>query len=117
MATRRTKLGRRGEEAARAWLEDRGWIFLAQNFRTRAGEIDLVMQDGATTVFVEVKLRRNTAFGSAVESVSEQKMKRLTAAVEAYLQRFPGIGDIRLDLVAIDASGSRTRVSHLRGLG
>lgn len=116
MATQQTRLGWRGEAAARAWLEGRGWIFLNQNFRTRAGEIDLIMQDGTTTVFVEVKVRRSARFGSAVESVSSRKLERLAAAADAYLQLHPEIADIRFDLVAIDAAGGRSRTTHVRGL-
>ncbi|MBI4090270.1 MAG: YraN family protein [Candidatus Kerfeldbacteria bacterium] len=113
MPTRAMSLGWRGEAAARAWLEQRGFVFLAQHFRTRAGEIDLVMQDDRHLVFVEVKTRRSRRFGVPEESVTERKLERLQAAAEVWLQRHPWSGPVRFDLV-VEENGA---IRHLRGIG
>lgn len=58
------------EAAARRWLESKGLRFIAANVRERGGEIDLIMRDGKTTVFVEVRYRRSAQFGGAAASVT-----------------------------------------------
>ncbi|MDF3934380.1 YraN family protein [Pseudomonas citronellolis] len=80
-------LGRRAEELAREHLQSHGLRLLAQNWRCRRGELDLVMLDGDTVVFVEVRCRRNPAFGGALESVDARKRQRLVAAAEHFLQQ------------------------------
>jgi uncharacterized protein (TIGR00252 family) len=62
-ATARSRLGKSGEELARRYLERKGFDFVAANWRCRAGELDLVMRDGDTLVFVEVKTRHGEAAG------------------------------------------------------
>ena len=63
------------EHQARLFLESKGLKFIAANQHFKCGELDLVMQDGQTIVFVEVRQRSNSAFGSAVESVDWQKQQ------------------------------------------
>jgi putative endonuclease len=75
---------------------------VARNYRCRYGEIDLIMQEGATLVFVEVRLRRNPNFAGAVFSVNRAKRNRLTASAQHYLQPHGRSGAARLDVVAID---------------
>lgn len=71
------------ENLARNYLERAGLVFQAANATFRGGEIDLIMRDGETWVFVEVRFRRNTLFGDAASSITHQKQRRLlqTAAV------------------------------------
>ncbi len=106
MVTRATQLGWRGEEAVRRWLERRDFVFVKRNFRTRYGEIDLIMRDGDTLAFIEVKTRSNRRFGIPEESVGEHKLERLGMAVAAYCQRNPEISDYRLDLAVVEWRGS-----------
>ena len=79
--------GEAAEEAALRWLEQQGLGLVTRNYRCKAGEIDLVMQDGESLVFVEVRYRRHAGFGSAAESVGTAKQRRLRLAAEHYLQR------------------------------
>jgi putative endonuclease len=67
------------------YLEGKGMRLIERNFRCRVGEIDLIMQDGASLVFVEVRLRTNPAFVSAGESISHRKQARIVAAANQYL--------------------------------
>jgi len=80
-----TGVGRRGEAAAKRALEQKGYRALAQNFRDGPREIDLVMQDGETIVFVEVKARSSIAFGTPGEFVTKNKQRLLTMAAQSYL--------------------------------
>ena len=80
-----TTPGARAEALAAEFLMRRGLTIVARNFRTRAGEIDLIARDGRTLVFVEVRLRRTTSHGGAVESITAQKRARLVAAASGYL--------------------------------
>lgn len=102
MPTRAMSLGWRGEDAALGYLEKKGWKMLQRHFRTRQGEVDLVMQDGQTLVFVEVKTRRSRAFGAPEEAVDERKLGRMQAAAEIYLARHPWSGQVRVDMVVIE---------------
>jgi len=102
MATRAAQLGWRGEETVRRWLERRGFVFVERNFRTRYGEIDLIMRDGDVLVFIEVKTRRSRTFGAPEESISERKLERMEAAAEAFCQRHAQIGPRRIDLAACE---------------
>jgi putative endonuclease len=77
--------GARAEALAAQFLMRRGLAIVARNFRTRRGEIDLVARDGATLVFVEVRLRRSDDFGGAAASITARKRERLVAAAGAYL--------------------------------
>lgn len=73
------------ENAASDWLQAQGLIFLDRNFRCRGGEIDLIMREGAALVFVEVRLRNRDNFGSAAESVTITKQRRVIHAAQYYL--------------------------------
>ncbi len=98
----RTARGREAEEKARCFLEGSGLQLITSNYHAPCGEIDLVMSDGDTIVFVEVRLRRPSRFGDAIESVSARKCARIVATAEHYLQRHPLLANrpCRFDVVA-----------------
>ena len=95
--------GQDGEEAARAYLGGHGLTLLERNFRCKGGEIDLIMQDGGTLVFIEVRKRADLRHGGAAASVTHAKQARLIIAAQTYLQRHPRPPACRFDVVAIDA--------------
>ena len=84
---RHLRLGERGEAAAERHLVSLGYRILARRFRCRAGEIDLIAEDGPTLVFIEVKTRSSLAFGSPGEAVGALKRSRIAAAASLYLAR------------------------------
>lgn len=96
-------LGRWGETKAAEYLRRRGYRILAANWRCRFGELDLVAEDGTCLCFVEVKLRKNGAYGSAAEFVDRRKQSRLRAAAELYLAGHPTGLQPRFDVVEIYA--------------
>ena len=95
--------GPEAEELACQYMQDQGLRLLKRNFRTNRGEIDLIMQDKSCVVFIEVRFRRSIRYGSAEESISPGKCRRLNAAALAYLQQSPQGGNTqaRFDAVAI----------------
>lgn len=99
-------LGRTAELRALNYLTDQGLKCVARNFRTRAGEIDLVMLDGAELVFVEVRRRADARFGDGFESVNATKRRRLVAAALRYLQIHAPDRPCRFDVVALDGRDS-----------
>lgn len=91
------------EKRARRYLEQRGLHFVTANMNVRGGEIDLIMYHHHVIVFVEVRFRRNDAFGCAAASITDKKQKRLLHAAQVWLS---GIGesfetvDCRFDVLA-----------------
>jgi len=99
-------LGQSGELRAAAFLQIHGLKLLARNWRCRFGEIDLVMQEGATLVFVEVRLRSRSDFGGAAASVTPAKQKKLLAAARQYLITLKTLPPCRFDVVALSGDGA-----------
>ena len=77
--------GRQAEDQAARFLEKKKLRIIARNYRCRGGEIDLVCRDGKVLVFVEVRLRQNTAFGGAAASVTAIKQRRIILAAQHFL--------------------------------
>ncbi len=107
MSWRRTT-GDNYENRALEQLQQAGLTLLERNFNTRYGEIDLVMRDGETVVFVEVRFRRGEGFGGAVLSVTRSKRQRLIRAASIYLQSHPALAQqpCRFDVLAFGAESS-----------
>jgi len=100
--SRRQAQGHEWEKAALAYLRRHRLTPVEENFRCKGGEIDLIMRDGATLVFVEVRQRADSGFGGAAASITPAKIRRLVCAAQVYLLRFPVTPPCRFDLVAID---------------
>jgi putative endonuclease len=102
--------GREAEEHAWRLLEAQGMRLLERNFRSRRGEIDLVVQDRDSVVFVEVRYRGQDGFGSAAESVNRHKQQRLIACARHYLQLHPRAAHMpcRFDVVSVNGADGST---------
>lgn len=112
MEKNRRKLGSAYEEAACAYLKERGYRLLHKNYRCRIGELDLVMQDGETIVFVEVKARMGDTSGTALEAVDARKQAVLQKLAVAYLTKEIGSLEVpcRFDVVGVDQG----KISHVK---
>ena len=108
-------LGQRGEDAAARHLRTKGYKVLARGNRLRTGELDLVMLDGRTIVFIEVKTRTSSDAGHPSEAVDLEKQRRLTRLAVTFLKRH-GLLEYRarFDVVAVTwpADGRRPAVEH-----
>lgn len=96
--------GQAAEDLAEAFLQTQGLVSVTKNFKCKTGEIDLIMQEKNTLVFVEVRLRTNPFFTHAAESVNHQKQRRLINTAQFYLQQ-SGLSDkvaCRFDVIALD---------------
>ncbi len=105
--------GERGESAALEFIEGLGYTLVERNFQTRYGEIDLILRDGGTLVFCEVKLRRSTSFGEPVEAVTAAKQQKLRLVAEEYLvEKEPDYEEVRFDVVGILRRG-KDEITHV----
>jgi putative endonuclease len=106
-ATERQSAGNAAETVALAHLQAHGLQLVQRNARFKVGEIDLVMRDGETVVFVEVRLRNASGWGDGFDSVDRRKRRKLVRAAQAWLAGRPALADAtcRFDVVAVRGSG------------
>lgn len=97
------EIGQEAETLACHWLEKKGLKLLTRNYRCIFGEIDLVMRDNTEVVFIEVRKRSNVNYGSAVESVTFAKQRKLIKTAMHYLQKLHWFDKVqcRFDIVGI----------------
>lgn len=93
--------GALGERLAEDFLAEQGYAIVARNFRTRFGEIDLIVREGKFHVFVEVKLRKSARFGAPREAVTRAKQCKLILAAEEWLAAHEEAAHARFDVVEI----------------
>ncbi|MCB8889727.1 YraN family protein [Vreelandella malpeensis] len=89
------------ERLAARWLIDRGLTLVSANYQVKGGELDLIMQDGDTLVFVEVKHRATPAYGHPLETITPTKQRRLIRAASLYIARYAVSTPCRFDILAI----------------
>lgn len=95
-------IGNTREEEALRFLLKKGYTILERNFHGRWGEIDIIAQDGAYIVFVEVKYRRSNDHGFPYEAVMRRKQQRIIkTAIEYIKQRSLAGTDMRFDVISI----------------
>jgi putative endonuclease len=116
----RHHLGRVGERLAREHLERLGYRVVASNYRTRFGELDLIVHDDTSLVFVEVKTRRAGALESSVEAVPRDKQRRVRSMAAAWLVEAtdrPRSRELRFDVVGVtvDRDSRLVRLDHVEG--
>lgn len=109
----RTK-GIRGEDAAADFLYRKGLRLLERNYRCPAGEVDLIVEERGTIVFVEVKARSPESRFAPEEAVDGTKQERLRAAARYYLKAWRDAGPLRFDIVSVflDKRGSVSAIEH-----
>lgn len=107
--TAKQQSGDQAESAALAHLRAAGLTLIARNFVARGGELDLVMRDGNTLVFVEVRFRAEASHGDGLDSVSATKQRRLIAAARTFLADHAKYArwTTRFDVIALGAGGLR----------
>jgi putative endonuclease len=100
------QVGQKAEEAALIFLQRQGFQRVAQNFHCRMGEIDLIVTKGQLLIFVEVRQRKSSVFGSAAASVTVSKQRKIIKTAAFFLQSFPKFEsfDCRFDVIAIERS-------------
>jgi len=104
MVVHRKKLGALAEQQACDFLQAKGLTVLEKNYRTASGEIDLIMRDDRDIVFIEVRSRKQSHYGSAVESINETKQRKILNTSLLFLQQRNWLDkvDCRFDVIGID---------------
>lgn len=100
----RLKKGNQAEQFALKYLQQQGLYRLAQNYHCRHGEIDIIMKDKETIVFVEVRYRKSSKYGSAAETVNATKQRKIRMSAQYYLiqERLGDLYPLRFDVIGID---------------
>lgn len=112
--SKKRQFGDRGEKIAERYLWWRGYKIIGRNVITgRVGEIDLIALKKGEIIFIEVKTRRSTRFGTAEEAVTPSKLQKLERAIMWYLQN-NNLEHVkfRLDIITINWSGERVKIRH-----
>lgn len=118
MRTGREKrdLGRQGEQAAEQFLRAQGYVLLARNYRCAYGEIDLVVRDRDTLVFVEVRTQSGPTFGDPLESVTQRKQRQIAKAAMHYVVRQRVANHpLRFDVIGIVWNKLAPQIVHVKG--
>lgn len=110
------RLGARWERVAEAFLNRRGLKTVHRNFQVRFGEIDLIMLDGQTLVFTEVRFRSRNSYGSGADSVTPSKQKRIISAAQRFLQEkaHHETPPCRFDVVSIGTKGGKPVIDWIQ---
>jgi putative endonuclease len=103
-----------GEELALRYLTQQGYELVERNYRTRYGELDLILRHEDTLVFAEVKLRRGVGFGDPLEAVTPRKQAAIRTLAERYLsEKQPDFDAIRFDVVGILVGDGTRKIVHV----
>ena len=97
--------GAGAEEQAHNFLISKGLKPICRNYRCKLGELDLIMSDNQTLVFIEVRYRKTDQYGSAAENITKTKQSRIIAATHIYLSSQKIDSPIRFDVIAISGNG------------
>lgn len=107
--------GRIAEDYALEFLQQQGLRLMERNYRSRFGEIDLVMEDGRMVVFVEVRFRGTTRFGGALESVDRRKQAKLLTTAACFLKERRLDRPARFDVAALAPNGNGLAIQWIKG--
>lgn len=112
---KRHETGKQGEELAVKYLEQNGYKVIERNFECKQGEIDIIALYKKEIIFIEVKTRTNTKYGTPAEAVDKTKQKHLTKAVKYYLySRHLENEFVRIDVIEIYMYEQKYRVNHIK---
>jgi putative endonuclease len=105
--------GKKGEELATKYLEDKGFEIVERNYRWKRYEIDLIIKKEKFLIFVEVKTKTNTSFGFPEAEVTTRKANQVMAAAEEYVYTTGWKQEIRFDIIAIIIKGDFVQIEHI----
>ena len=116
------KTGILGEDLAEKYLQEKGYVIVRKNFRTRLGEIDIIAisPDKKFLCFVEVKTRKQILFGEPIEAVDEKKARKIFSVAEEFLSSHHRIQDlevknldIRFDVISVEITHDDIKIEHI----
>lgn len=112
----RKEIGSRGEELAVSFLRAQNYKIMTRNYRCRYGEIDIIAEDKGTLVFVEVKTRSSTEFGTGLEAVNYMKIRRIKKTALVYLaEKTVVYNGMRFDVIDIRMENQQNpKITHIK---
>jgi putative endonuclease len=115
MLNRQQQYGKKSERLAEEFLKRTGYRILETNYRSKMGEIDIIALEKGTIVFVEVKARNTSRFGSPKGAVTPAKQRKISMAALDYLKRSGKTGaSARFDVVAIDTASGKIDIEVVK---
>ena len=113
----RRAVGNKGEDFAAAFFESKGFRVIGRNWNCRMGEIDLIIERGEETRFIEVKTRFSTEFGYPEESITSAKLRHLARAIEMWIRENGEPKNYQADALAVLVlSGKEPQVEWIEGI-
>ena len=112
----RQNLASLGENIAKQYLRDRGYVIRECNWRCKIGELDIIATIFNLTVFVEVKTKTSTSYGYPEDMVHARKRRKLTQLVDAYCKQKNIKDNYQLDVIAILINGSKAIIRHIKNI-
>lgn len=110
------QIGKRFQDVAEAYLRKQGFHVVQRNFRCALGEIDLIVRDRRTLVFVEVKSRASARHGSAATAVTSQKQRQISRVAVYFLKMHRALATkARFDVIAVDDTDTSPRLRWIPG--
>ena len=112
---RHNEIGKKGEEIAVVHLRQLGWDILATNWRFKRAEVDIIAMDTNVLVFVEVKTRSTTYYGTPEQFVDARKKLFLAKAASAYMEEISHDWEIRFDIISVLLpQGKEQEIKHFK---
>lgn len=115
MTQQRNITGQTGEKLAADYLKKHGFKLLAQNYKTKIGEIDLLAKNNGDIVIVEVKTKSTNRFGEGFEMVNFFKRRKLLQLAKLAQIKYPD-KTVRIDVVSVDLSGEKPKIEHFKNI-
>jgi len=112
--TTQSNQGRLAEELAQQLLESNKLKLITKNYHCRYGEVDLIMRDGDTLVFVEVRYRKSERFGGALESIDRKKQDKLRITAQHYLQKHKSKLNARFDAITLSSLTDSNKINWIK---
>lgn len=111
---RRKQTGQHGEDIAALYFVEKGYKIIERNWRCSVGELDIIMEEDDTLIFVEVRTRRSRRFGTPEESITPTKQARLIELAQTYLQETESLDrSWRIDVAAVELGPGLPQVNHI----
>lgn len=108
-------IGRQGEDYACGYIERLGMSVLMRNYHCRGGEVDIIAREGGTVVFIEVKTRGGSGFGSGAEAVTPAKIKKIICAAQNYIMKeSPQEESFRFDVAELRVADGLYSMNYIK---
>lgn len=107
------ELGKKGEELAIEYLQEKGYVILEKNYRFQKAEIDIIAKKAEVLIVVEVKTRSTSYFGNPQDFISSKKVKLLVAAADNYINEKDLNVELRFDVIALIKEKRKFKIEHL----